>query len=142
MHDFGFVEFFSLCDGIVWAENPLGQIYEALLSIDLDNLHAILMAELKQMLDILNSFPSDTGSEDQRLLVIVLKHFHIRSVCVDLNDLHDDELLSLWPLVSVEPALEVLILNGVCVFLTNGNRFIVVLFIFGFFLNLACRFHL
>ena len=143
MDNFGLVEFLSLNDSIVWTENSLRQIYEALISVDLDYLHAILVAELEQMLHILNSFSCDTGSENQGLLVIVFKHFYICTISVHLYDLDNDELLSLWPLVSVKPALKVFILNGVCFFLTNSNRFIIILFIFCFFLSFSwTRFHL
>ena len=143
MDNLGLIEFLSLDDSIVWTENSLRQIYEALLSVDLDNLHAILVAELEQMLNILNSFSCDTGSENQGLLVIVFKHFYVGTISVYLYDLDNDELLSLWPLVSVKPALKVFILNGVCLLLTNSNRFIIILFIFCFFLSFSrTRFHL
>jgi hypothetical protein len=143
MHNLGLIKFLSLDDSIVWTENSLRQIYEALLSVDLDNLHAILVAELKQMLHILNSFSCDTGSENQGLLVIVFKLFYIGTISVYLYDLDNDELLSLWPLISVKPALKVFILNGVCLLLTNSNRFIIILFIFCFFLSFSrTRFHL
>ena len=143
MHNLGLIEFLSLDDSIVWTENSLRQIYEALLSVDLDNLHAILVAELEQMLHILNSFSCDTSSENQGLLVIVFKHFYIGTISVYLYDLNNDELLSLWPLVSVKPALKVFILNGVCFLLTYSYRFIIILFIFCFFLSFSrTRFHL